>query len=792
LLAFLLLIGGGAVHAGCTVNGVTESGAISLANLRTAIATGTDDVTTCDTSNITDMSELFKSNSSFNQDISSWDVSNVTSMYQMFYYATSFNQNIGSWNVSSVTNMKQMFNTASSFNQSIGSWNVSSVTNMELMFTSSAFNQDIGSWDVSSVTDMHGTFFRTSFNQDISSWNVSNVTRMDSMFHDNSSFNQNIGSWNVSSVTGMGQMFRSATSFNQNIGSWDVSGVTGMTNIFDGVTLSTANYDALLIGWDALELQNSISFTAGYSTYSSGAAATARANIIATDGWTIIDGGIDITSPAMTITATEVSDGQASADSTLFLTFTSSEATTDFAIGDIAISNSFLSNFNTISSTVYTATLTPTTQGAVTVDIAANSFTDTAGNSNTAATQFNWAYLANPTTKVDVVGSVEAWTNTAYNWSSSAINAIDDRLRWLSRHKDSVNTSHQGIKLHFSNKVIDTVMNATPKSKQAIGLLQNARAILIAGSDAIKSDAQMIAINEAAKLRENTIGSLNPNFKPVYDDWSMWTAGQITLGEIDSTPISSEQDSKNIAISLGFDQSYQDKNLIGWSLSIGQSKTNIGTSTTKVKSDNYALSGYSILKQDNGITLETILGLGHLKFDTIRKDGSDTLTGSRDANQAFISATLRDVSFEHDNWFISPYTGVTASYTELDKFSESGASTALTYNKQIANEAKLYVGADANYLVSINNGTLKPFVKAEYARNVSGGSNATMSYDADVLNTSYTLNLDKTAEEYWKLGLGANLYTKDEWDASLEYIREQAFDNNLYSNSLKFNIKAKF
>ena len=426
------------------------------------------------------------------------------------------------------------------------------------------------------------------------------------------------------------------------------------------------------------------------------------------------------------------------------------------------------------------------------MDVAANSFTDTAGNGNTAATQFNWTYLADPTTKVDVVGSVEAWTNTAYNWSSSTIDAIDDRLRWLSRHKDSVNTSYQGIKLHFSNEVIDTVMNTTPKSKQAIGFLQNAGAALIAGGDAIKSDAQMIAINEAAKLRSNTIGSLNPSFKPVYDDWSMWTAGQITLGGVDSTSISSKQDSENIVFSLGFDQSYQDENLIGWSLSIGQSKTDIGTSTTEVKSDNYALSGYSILKQDNGTTLETILGLGFLKFDTTRKDGSDTLTGSRDANQAFVSATLRDVSFERKNWSISPYTGVTASYTELNKFSESGASTALTYNKQIVNEAKLYVGADANYLVTINNGTFKPFVKAEYARNVSGGSNATMSYDADVLNTSYTLNLDKTVEEYWKLGLGANLYTKDEWDASLEYIREQAVDNSLYSNSLRFNIKAKF
>ena len=53
----------------CTVNGAQENGAISLANLNTAIATGTDDVTGCNTSSITNMSNLFKDKTSFNQDI---------------------------------------------------------------------------------------------------------------------------------------------------------------------------------------------------------------------------------------------------------------------------------------------------------------------------------------------------------------------------------------------------------------------------------------------------------------------------------------------------------------------------------------------------------------------------------------------------------------------------------------------------------------------------------------------------------------------------------------------------
>ncbi|MDP6770321.1 MAG: Ig-like domain-containing protein, partial [Anaerolineales bacterium] len=100
----------------------------------------------------------------------------------------------------------------------------------------------------------------------------------------------------------------------------------------------------------------------------------------------------DNTAPTMTITAAEGVDGFTSKDATLALTFTSSEATTDFAEEDITITNGALSDFAATSSTVYTATLTPTADGAATIDVAASTFTDAAGNNNTAAAQFNWTY----------------------------------------------------------------------------------------------------------------------------------------------------------------------------------------------------------------------------------------------------------------------------------------------------------------------------------------------------------------------------------------------------------------
>jgi surface protein len=77
---------------------------------------------------MTDMGLLFFYNySGFNQNISSWDTSNVTNMSDMFGSAEAFNQNIGYWNTSKVTDMNAMFYNAIIFKQDISAWNVTLV-----------------------------------------------------------------------------------------------------------------------------------------------------------------------------------------------------------------------------------------------------------------------------------------------------------------------------------------------------------------------------------------------------------------------------------------------------------------------------------------------------------------------------------------------------------------------------------------------------------------------------------------------------------------------------------------
>ncbi len=248
-----------------------------------------------DLSQVTDISSMFANCSNFNGNIGSWDTQHVTNMSGVFINCYSFNKNIAGWNTRAVTNMGSMFNGATSFNQNIGGWYTENVTNMAGMFSNAtSFNQNIGGWNIGAVTHMALMFNgAVSFNQNIENWNTSSVEDMEGMFYGATSFNQDIGNWNTASVYDMRSMFRDATSFNQNIGNWNISnivasnnyGVAGMTGMLSNSGINIDNYDAILTGWAAQNVNSAITLGATNLQYCT--ATTARNILTASKNWNI-------------------------------------------------------------------------------------------------------------------------------------------------------------------------------------------------------------------------------------------------------------------------------------------------------------------------------------------------------------------------------------------------------------------------------------------------------------------------------------------------------------------------
>ena len=160
------------------------------------------------------------------------------------------------------------------------------------VFWSSTVTSTATDYALVSTTNFQSCFRTNTFNGVLNELDVSNVTNFQSCFFGASVFNQPLNSWNTSSATRMDYMFNNAVAFDQDISSWDITSVTNLSNFMTGVTLSTINYDALLIAWEAQAPNTGITVDFGSSEYSLGSsAATARANLISTYSWTITDGG---------------------------------------------------------------------------------------------------------------------------------------------------------------------------------------------------------------------------------------------------------------------------------------------------------------------------------------------------------------------------------------------------------------------------------------------------------------------------------------------------------------------
>ena len=123
------------------------------------------DVSHLDTSNITDMSNMFSDCGSLTSiDVSGFDTSKVTNMSAMFSSCNSLTSiDVSGFDTSKVTNMSAMFSGCGSLTSiDVSGFDTSKVTNMSSMFSScgSLTSIDVSGFDTSKVTNMSSMFTR--------------------------------------------------------------------------------------------------------------------------------------------------------------------------------------------------------------------------------------------------------------------------------------------------------------------------------------------------------------------------------------------------------------------------------------------------------------------------------------------------------------------------------------------------------------------------------------------------------------------------------------------------------
>ncbi len=176
----------------------------------------TIDLTNADTSNVTDMSQMFGFCSSLvSLDIRNFDTSKVTNMNSMFHFCYNIKTiDVSSFDTRNVTDMSLMFEYCYNLESiDLNKFDTIKVKSMMGMFThcGNLKSLELSSFDTSNVTDMSYMYFlcETLESLDLSSFDTSNVTDMSMMFATCSEISKITVSdkWSTASVTDGKEMF---------------------------------------------------------------------------------------------------------------------------------------------------------------------------------------------------------------------------------------------------------------------------------------------------------------------------------------------------------------------------------------------------------------------------------------------------------------------------------------------------------------------------------------------------------------------------------------------------------
>ena len=406
---------------------------------------------------------------------------------------------------------------------------------------------------------------------------------------------------------------------------------------------------------------------------------------------------------------------------------------------------------------------------------------------------------SDPTTKSDVIGLVDAWTQAAIRFNESSIKAVDNRFNWLKRNQNSAKKSYQGINISFADSLLDKFFYGTKKrfkdleSKDLKNWAENnwSNKRIKNESDEVFNDLLENSLNLAfAELREETFQpNLNPSGNELIANWSLWSNGEILLGNTKSTSNSPKQDTNSIYFTLGVDKPYKENGLFGIAFTYGKDDIKVGNEGSGIESKNLSLNFYNSNLLINNLPLETQIGFGKMDISTKRVDNSIVHRGDRDAYIIFSSTKILGNPINFNNFQLTPYGKLDFGHINFNEFSEYGSSLALTFKNQTLNRKMVSLGLNVDRDVNIQKWILKPFLEISYGYEFTGDSIVDMNYVEDSQN--YRFVLDKLNANNWNTNIGLEFYRNTYWSGSISYEYEKSGSSS-YLNSYQFNVSWLF
>jgi hypothetical protein len=489
-----------------------------------------------------------------------------------------------------------------------------------------------------------------------------------------------------------------------------------------------------------------------------------------------------------------------------------SEVVTGFDIDDFLLSNLTISEFSG-SGREFSALVSSVTPGRSSISVPEDGCQDNANNLNLQSNSVSWRYEPDLLLNKSVTAVARTYTSLAQEYLRNFSQPINSRFARLGQafgrqiateacqsdelegqpeipgcnHDDidSSGLSYQGIQFTFRDPVMRSIFSAQPVKVDSRSLLADLETFVNSQGE-IDSSSELIGrmIGEMLAATDLEPVDLNPSGDASAAGWSIWTEGQVTVGNWDSV-----DSSDGVLIAVGSDRAFGDYARGGVALTASWQSAEINPNDD-VDAENYGLSFYGAMRpKEMALVLEGILGAADLDIASTRKEISETFSAERDGTMLFSSIGVRGLEPVARKFKITPHGRFELGSAKLDTESETGGVWAVQYGDQNIDHQMLFIGLDINYHRALPNGLIRPFGSAEYGYSFSSSENVTMKYAAGT--RSYNLVLEDETDSTVRIQLGLDYVSNDGLISALVYTRNEALGGG-HSDGVRIHISSAF
>ncbi len=335
------------------------------------------------------------------------------------------------------------------------------------------------------------------------------------------------------------------------------------------------------------------------------------------------------------------------------------------------------------------------------------------------------------------IAQIEVATRTIEHSTDTALN----RLKWIRRNKDLQDLSYQNIKLNFSNQMLASLSEA-------------------------------IQISTKEKEKDNDI--------------FYWAEGSLAFGKVRETDTSSKKKIYTDGINVGADKFTVGDGIKGLAFRFSQNDVKVGTAGSKLDANTYNLTYYSTAPvKDDSRFLDTIIGVGALKYNISSVLDGSKLNGNRNGRQIYGTLKIKE-EIKKDDHTLIPAAQIDLGYTLLSSYSESGISS-MRFDKQSIQSRNLRLSLASVEELNNKKYKMKRHGKIEYQANLHRSSNIKYSYIGDSASGKFDTKLNSGALHNINGELGVDIIYDNNF--SLFFIVEHNYKHRVgYTNKIHLAI----